>query len=78
MIDLKKLYRTKKNNLYGNKITTLIDRLPRLRCRVRYAHTATQTPRKKMANVIILPLPTRRLKQDFLYIFATYEKRIDK
>jgi len=34
-----------------------------LRCRVRSAHTATQTPRKKMANAIILPLPTRHGKQ---------------
>ena len=41
-----------------------MDRLPSLRCRVRSAHTATQTPRKKMANAIILPLPTRRDKQD--------------
>jgi len=29
-------------------------RLPSLRSRG-YAHTATQTPRKKMANAIILP-----------------------
>jgi len=63
-----------KNVLYGYKITPLVDKLPCLRSRVRYAHTATQTPRKKMANAIILPLPTRRFKQDFLCFFAPMKK----
>jgi len=52
-----------KSVLYGDKITPLIDKLPSLRCRVRFAHTATQTPRKKMANAIILLFPTRWGKQ---------------
>jgi len=63
-----------KSILCGYKITPLINRLPSLRSRVRYAHTATQTPRKKVANATILPLPTRRFKQDFFYFFAILKK----
>jgi len=46
------------------KISPLADSLPSLRSGVRYAHTATQTPRNKMANAITLLLPTRRFKQE--------------
>jgi len=63
---------TVKSVLYRDKIIPL-ESLPSLRCRVRSAHTATQTPRKKMANAIILPLPTRCDKQIFLFL-CSYEK----
>ncbi|MDR0206693.1 MAG: hypothetical protein LBI45_05495 [Bacteroidales bacterium] len=63
-----------KSVLNRNKITPLADRLPSFRCRVRYAHTATKTPRKKMANAIILPLPIHHFNQDFLCTFATLRK----
>jgi len=64
---------TIKSVLDRYNIKSLIDRLPSLRSRVRYAHTATQTPRKKMANAIILPLPTRRLKKDFFVYLCNCE-----
>ena len=67
-----------KSLLYGYKITSLIDRLPNLRCRVRFAHTASQTSRKKMANAIILPLPTRRVKKDFFVYLCNSGKRNNK
>jgi len=68
MKDFLKLRWTMKSVLKRYKIIPLADNLPSLRSRVRYAHTATQTPRKKMANAITLLLPTLRFKQDFLFL----------
>ena len=78
MTDFLKLRWTVKCVLYGNKITPLANCLPSLRSRVPSAHTAPQTPRKKMANAIILPLPTRRFMQDFFCFFATMKKETKK
>ena len=66
-----------KSILHGHKITLLRDRLPCLRSRVRYAHTATQTPRKIMALAIFLPLPTRHFKQNILCIFASMKSKVN-
>jgi hypothetical protein len=62
-IDRFTLHWRMKSVLKRYRVTPLKDNLPSLRCRVRYAHTATQTPRKKMANAIILLLPTHRFRQ---------------
>jgi len=53
-----------KNVLYG-RIKSLMERMPSWRSRVRYAHTATPTPRKKMANAIILPCQPAALSKIF-------------
>jgi len=46
-------YATKRIELTVSPVT-----LPSLQSRVHSVHTTLQTPRKKMANAIILPLPT--------------------
>jgi len=51
-----------KSDLNRNKITPLADNLPSLRCRVRYTHTATQTPRKIMALAIFLRVELSKAK----------------